>query len=166
MAKKRKSNKGNKEGGFEIPSYGVIGIIVLGIIGVYFLSSGDSGEKAMEETQQVVFPDYAKQNPRVLNAYKVAVAEPQLLKAIPCYCGCREVRTQQFPQGHKSLYNCYRDDEGAFTNHGAYCTICINEALESYSMLQEGKTLKEIREAIDSKYQGKYGAPTPTPPPA
>jgi hypothetical protein len=30
-------------------------------------------------------------------------------------------------------------------------------------MLDEGKTLKQIRANIDQKY-GKYGPPTPTPP--
>ncbi len=136
---------------------------ILAIALVVFLSGyallGRGGQSLEEKTKGVVFPAYATQSPRILHAYKIAVAEPEVLKAVPCYCSCATI-------GHKSLYNCFIDDYGRFTDHGAYCNICINEATESYNLFKKGKSLKEIRQWIDAKYYGRYGIPTPTPPPA
>lgn len=163
VKKKKKKSRGEKGGGRKVPVYGVVAVLLLGV-GAYYLFSGSS-QSLEEKSKDVTFPTYAQKNSATLKAYQIAVAEPELLKAIPCYCGCAGVRNEQYPDGHKNLYNCYLDDEGRFTSHASYCTICINEALESYEMLKDGKSLREIRESIDSKYFGKYGMPTPTPVP-
>jgi len=39
----------------------------------------------------------------VQDAYRFAVANPELLKLIPCYCGCEMFQ-------HRSNYACYVDD--------------------------------------------------------
>jgi len=52
----------------------------------------------------------------VRDAYRYAVAHPEILKAIPCYCGCEVVR-------HRSNYDCYvaevrPDGSVVFSDHG------------------------------------------------
>lgn len=51
------------------------------------------------------------------NAYRYAVAQPEVLRYIPCYCGCKGV-------GHRHNGDCYiqaRHSDGTitFTSHGA-----------------------------------------------
>ncbi len=159
-----KKRKVNKKKGVRVRGYLIAFFLVIGLVAIYSISSGGSSSELDKKVKNVNFPDYATQNPVILKAYKIAVAEPALLQAIPCYCGCKDVRNYQFPEGHKSLYNCYLDDSGRFTSHAAYCDICLNEATESYSMFKKGYSLQEIRKSIDSEYAGRYGEPTPTPP--
>lgn len=52
----------------------------------------------------------------VQEAYRFAVANPDLLKAIPCYCGCEMFQ-------HRDNYACYVEDvrpdgEVIFSDHG------------------------------------------------
>ena len=49
--------------------------------------------------------------PTVQQAYQIAVANPGVMKQIPCYCGCGKM-------GHTSNYSCYAqslDDKGVVT---------------------------------------------------
>lgn len=58
------------------------------------------------------------------------------LKQIECYCGCDD----------GDLYECY--EEGMLTN----CGICMNE-YETYLELKDEKTIEEISDIIDEKYE-------------
>jgi len=42
----------------------------------------------------------------VKEAYRFAVANPELMKEIPCFCGC-------VAGGHKSNYACYVNEDGS-----------------------------------------------------
>jgi len=137
----------------------LIFLAVVAGLGAYVLIAGGN-----EKLPDVALPSYAQKSERVAMAYKVAVAYPEIGRAVPCYCGCKYVRNAQYPTGHKNLRNCFVDDLGRFTPHGANCFICIDEMLESYEMYKQGRSLHEIRAAIDAKYAGRYADPTPTPP--
>ncbi len=57
-------------------------------------------------------------------AYQFNAANPDIMKNIPCYCGCGNI-------GHTSNYDCYVssvDDTGniAFDNHALGCSICVD----------------------------------------
>ena len=59
----------------------------------------------------------ASESPLVQNNYRFAVAQPDALRNIPCYCGCEGV-------GHRHNGHCYvqgRHSDGTvtFTSHGA-----------------------------------------------
>jgi hypothetical protein len=86
-------------------------------------------------------------------AYQFAVANPEMMKEIPCYCGCGAM-------GHTSNYSCYvKSDTGGkitFDDHAQGCSICVDITQDTMRMLREGKTVKEIRAAIDQTY-AKYG---------
>ena len=90
----------------------------------------------------------------VQTAYQFNVANPDVMKDIPCYCGCGNI-------GHASNYACYVsnvDANGniAFDNHALGCSICVDITQDVMRMLQEGKSSPEARAYIDATYS-KYG---------
>lgn len=96
--------------------------------------------------------------------YQLAATNSELLQYIPCYCGCGEVA------GHQSNLNCFvaSKEEGKieWDDHGTRCGVCLDIAVEASLMLRDGKSVKDIRQAIDTKYKEGYAEPTPTPHPA
>ena len=120
-----------------------------------------------EETASVnVLPDFLSDKPEEMQmVYAAAGKASELLEWIPCYCGCGE------SAGHLSSKNCFvneirEDGTVVWDDHGTRCLVCMEIAVESIKMQQEGKSVKEIREAIDSKYNEGYAAPTNTPMPS
>src|SRR3972149_2185172 len=90
----------------------------------------------------------------VQEAYQFAAANPDVMKIIPCYCGCGNI-------GHTSNYSCYvssADEKGVITfdNHALGCSICVDITQDAMRLLKEGKTVPEIKAYVDATY-GKYG---------
>jgi hypothetical protein len=90
----------------------------------------------------------------VQEAYQFNVANPDIMKDIPCYCGCGEM-------GHTSNYACYVSDVDAqgkikFDNHALGCSICVDITKDVMRMLQDGKSPLEARAYVDATYS-KYG---------
>lgn len=90
----------------------------------------------------------------VQEAYQFASINPDLMKDIPCYCGCGDI-------GHTSNYDCYvsgMDAQGniKFDNHSLGCSICVDITQDVMRMLQDGKTPAEARAYVDATY-AKYG---------
>jgi len=79
--------------------------------------------------------------PRVARTYALVAEIPHVIDGIYCYCACSE------HSGHYSLLDCYRDD------HAARCDVCLSEADMAHRMHQDGKSLDEIRTAIDRLYE-------------
>ena len=101
-----------------------------------------------------------KAPPTVQEAYQFAVANPDALKNVPCYCGCGAA-------GHTSNYSCYVKEvkpsgEIVFDQHALGCSICVDISHDVMKMTQDGKTSKEIRTAIDQTFS-QYG-PSNMPP--
>lgn len=104
-------------------------------------------------------------DPRIVEAYKIAAANRDLLKSIPCYCGCGE------SAGHQHNGNCFIKEERedgsiVWDDHGTRCGVCMEIAVISSKLKQEGKSVKEIRQFIDNNYKEGYAEPTPTPMPS
>lgn len=90
----------------------------------------------------------------VQTAYQFNVANPGVMKDIPCYCGCGSV-------GHASNYDCYvSSDDGqgniTFDNHALGCSICVDITQDVMRMLRDGKSPQDIRAYVDTAYS-KYG---------
>ncbi len=90
----------------------------------------------------------------VRTAYQFAAANPDLMKGVPCYCGCGGI-------GHTSNYSCYVsgvDSQGGITydNHALGCSLCVNITQDAMRLYQEGKTAPQIKAYVDSTYS-KYG---------
>ncbi len=141
---------------------GIFFVIITLISSFYVVSRGgdvdgpeDSMIQGLIDKSPGGLPDYAVSKRRTQAGYVAALEIPGLLERVPCYCGCAAV-------GHKSLKDCFINDDGTFDDHASYCDLCVSEALDVYRWDQEGRSLKEIRAMIDEKYS-RYGDPTDTP---
>lgn len=90
----------------------------------------------------------------VQQAYQFAIANPDVMKQIACYCGCGNM-------GHTSNYSCYVQDvdsQGAITfdTHALGCSICVDITRDTMRYLDQGKTASEIQTLVDQTY-AKYG---------
>jgi hypothetical protein len=81
--------------------------------------------------------------PRIAEVYAMAAQIPHVLDGIYCYCDCSK------HSDHRSLLTCFQDD------HGAACDVCLTEAALAFRMVGEGRSLKEIRKAVDDLYRGQ-----------
>lgn len=66
---------------------------------------------------------------------------PQLIDGIRCQCGCAEL------QGYYSLLSCYEGEAMA-----RQCVVCQGEARLAHRLHRAGRSLDEIRAAIDARY--------------
>jgi hypothetical protein len=90
----------------------------------------------------------------VQQAYQFAVANPQVLQQLPCYCGCGKA-------GHTSNYACYISGTDAtkglqFDSHALGCSICVDITQDAMRLTREGKDIKSIRAYVDQTYS-RYG---------
>lgn len=99
-------------------------------------------------------PAFVREAPsRTQAAYAYAIARPDVLRWLPCYCGCG-------PIGHRSNLDCFvvaRFSAGepiVFEQHGSYCDVCVETALLADAMLRDGKTLIQVRAAVDAMFGG------------
>jgi len=95
--------------------------------------------------------------PVVQEAYRFAIANEEVLRYIPCYCGCGGM-------GHTSIRSCYvkedrPDGSVTFDDHALGCGICVDIARDAMRMMREGRDLRQIQEAVRRDY-GRYGRPT------
>jgi hypothetical protein len=73
-------------------------------------------------------------------AYTMAARIPGLLDGIYCHCDCHE------RDGLRSLLECF---ENAMAST---CGICLGQARLAHEMKEKGKSLNEIRQAVDADY--------------
>lgn len=94
--------------------------------------------------------------------YTAVGQHKELLEHIPCYCGCGE------SVGHEHNYHCFihdhkTDGSVVWDDHATRCQVCLDIAAESIIEYQEGKSIDDIRDAIDAQYKDDgYPEPTPT----
>ncbi|MCQ6563005.1 PCYCGC domain-containing protein [Paenibacillus mendelii] len=85
--------------------------------------------------------------------YAEAANLGDILKQINCYCGCMDEEDKM----HDSLYRCYiaeeKDGKVTWTDHSAGCGICLEEVQDIVKLHKEGKSVDQIRKAIDDKFK-------------
>ena len=130
---------------------------------VAHLENGD----IQETTSSVdVLPEFLEKQPENMQLiYQAAAKANDVLQWMPCYCGCGE------SAGHRSNLNCFvheiKDNgEVVWDDHGTRCAACLETAVTSINLFQEGKSLTEIRQVIDDAYKEGYAVPTDTPMPS
>jgi uncharacterized protein with PCYCGC motif len=132
-------------------------LVLIGLIALTSLPacSSKSSDVSLNMTSMDQMPAEVQSAPvTVQEAYQFASANPEVMKNIPCYCGCGNI-------GHTSNYSCYVsqvDDQGSITfdNHALGCSICVDITQDVMRLLREGKSLPEIRAYVDTTYS-KYG---------
>lgn len=75
-----------------------------------------------------------------VEAYAAAKSAAATLDGVYCYCDCSQ------HAGHRSLLTCFQSD------HGAYCDICMGEAVLAAQLAERGSSLESIRAAIDRQF--------------
>jgi hypothetical protein len=134
----------------------LIAAIALPIVGIA-LTAGCGGEtehSGHDMASLDKMPEEIQRAPKpVREAYQFAVANPRVLRQVPCYCGCGGM-------GHTSNYSCYvgvsPSGAKAFDGHALGCSICVDIALDAMRLLEEGKSIPQIRDYIDATYS-EYG---------
>jgi hypothetical protein len=120
--------------------------------------AGADGEHSYEMAPLHEMPAEVQKAPQtVREAYQFAVLNPDVLGALPCYCGCGGM-------GHVSNESCYiqaRQPEGiVYDNHALGCQICVDITQDAMRLLDDGKSIDEIYTYVDQTYS-RFGPPTP-----
>ena len=123
----------------------VAGAALVALAGVLFLQQSASASPHPTPrpgiTAAKILPDAAvPHNPGALEAYAAARSAAATLDGVYCHCDCSK------HAGHRSLLTCFEGE------HGAYCDICMGEAMLASGMAKQGRSLTEIRTAIDRQF--------------
>jgi hypothetical protein len=135
----------------------VIGLLSLGGLttGCSASTSGDTVVHPFRMADLAPMPMEVQTAPvAVQQAYQFAVANPDVLKQLPCYCGCGDM-------GHTSNYACYVAGTNAnatlkYDPHALGCSICVDITQDTMRLLKQGRSVSEIRAIVDETYS-RYG---------
>jgi hypothetical protein len=97
--------------------------------------------RAGVDASKVLRADQLTENPKAAPEFDMVRQIPEIADGIRCQCGCAEM-----PEFY-SLLSCYEADGMA-----QHCRICQGEGRLAFTMHRQGKTLDEIRAAIDDRF--------------
>jgi len=126
--------------------------------------AGNDGAGAAADAVEAAWaarPGYVRDAPsRVQEAYRFALERPDVVRWMPCYCGCAAM-------DHRSNLDCFlraRMAGGAvaFEEHASFCDVCVETALLARQRLAEGRSLAAIRAEVDASFGGNGVPGTPT----
>ena len=80
--------------------------------------------------------------PRAIAAFDEVRQIPQVVDGIRCHCGCAS------HEGYYSLLSCYEGEAMARS-----CDVCQGQGRMAFRLHRAGKSLDEIRAAIDTRYE-------------
>ena len=90
---------------------------------------------------KVLTKEQLADTPDVIPVFDQVREIPEIVDGIRCQCGCSEI------EGNYSLLSCYEGD--AMARH---CQVCQGQGRLAHRLHKDGKTLDEIRAAIDARY--------------
>lgn len=124
--------------------YGLVvilaGVVVWRVLGPAEAHAAHPAPRPGITAEKVVPPGRYAAEPDVARVYSMAARIPNVLDGIYCHCDCSK------HAGHRSLLTCFESD------HGSMCDICMGEAELAFRMAQQGKSLDQIRAAIDARF--------------
>jgi hypothetical protein len=82
------------------------------------------------------------EHPEAISAFDQVREIPQIVDGIRCSCGCAS------REGFYSLLSCYEGEGMA-----RHCEVCQGTGRMAYRLFKQGKTLQEIRDAVDLRYR-------------
>ena len=91
-------------------------------------------------TAEHVLPADHFKDPEVRKNYDMAREIPEVLDGLYCHCDCAK------PLHHRSLLSCFESEQPSG------CGTCQHEMKLAYKLHADGKTLDEIRKAVDAKF--------------
>lgn len=141
--------------GYRARVFGLLALFVLlgGLTSGCGTAKGDDHAPTMAPLADMP-PDVQAAPVAVQEAYRFAAANPEVLRQLPCYCGCGAM-------GHTSNYSCYVAEGGVagsitFDPHALGCSICVDITQDAMRLLKQGQSPGEIRAYVDRTYS-KYG---------
>jgi hypothetical protein len=127
----------------------------------------DPAPEPNADISKVVWPDFVTAaGPEVKALYVFQLRNGGLMRFMPCFCGCGG------EDGHRSARDCFvqrvePDGRAVLDAMAPTCEICKDVTREAMRLQTQGKTPREIRTAIDTRYSDLIEQATPTPyPPA
>jgi hypothetical protein len=108
-------------------------------------------------------PAFVSVNQETEEAYAFALYHPEVLRWMPCYCGCAAMN-------HRSNLDCYLRPTvvgggTTFEEHASYCDLCVKITLLTKHRYAQGASLAAIRQAVDQTFGGAApGTETDLPP--
>lgn len=129
-------------------------LMLVGLLGPVLTMAGcgsNSTPVAMEMAHASMLPaEMQTASELTRQAYQFAVANPEPLKNVPCFCGCDVL-------GHTNNYECYIKDAPAngsivFDEHALGCDICVDITQDVMRMTREGRAPPEIQRNIIRTY--------------
>lgn len=99
--------------------------------------------------------------------YRFVALHPNVFKYMPCFCACSRTK------GHRSNDDCFVKSRGRtlsslkWSSHAAECTICLTVAAQVQELYSQGKSVQEIRTAVEQSLGAKFNkfhTDTPLPP--
>jgi hypothetical protein len=118
-------------------------------------SASTMSEHDLKMAPMSMMPTEVQSAPLVTQqAYQFAVANPDIMQHVPCYCGCGAM-------GHTSNYSCYVDSSDAagnikFDGHALGCSICVDITQDTMRLTKEGQSPQQIKAYVDKTYS-QYG---------
>lgn len=133
-------------------------------------NGGEEHHVQLEDLEEITpsldeLPNFlANAEPAVKESYIAAAKAADIMKWIPCYCGCG------ISEGHQNNLDCFiktikPDGSVVWVDHGTRCATCQNIAKITAKLKEEGKSVTAIRQEIDEKFKEGYATPTKTPMP-
>ncbi|MBK5225396.1 MAG: hypothetical protein JJD96_02320 [Thermoleophilia bacterium] len=121
---------------------------------------------ADSDSDGIILPDFVKSSmtTNARKGYVYAAKYSDEMSQIPCFCGCGK------HSGHKSVHDCFiaQDDpekkNPLFDEHGANCKMCVDIVIDTVDGLNDGKSLKDVRNDIEDHWKDDRDSMTPTPP--
>lgn len=144
-------------------------VVVVGIAALHVPGTGSGDGSAAMDIQSRepdgALPEYVMAaDDQVAMAYQFALERPDVMLWMPCYCGCGG------HSGHKNARDCFVKETSSsgniqFDDHGSACDVCVDIALRARDMTAAGRSLSEIRAAVDEEFSDiGPGTDTPLPP--
>ena len=94
------------------------------------------------DSSRVLTREQLAEHPDAMSAFDQVREIPQVVDGIRCSCGCAS------REGFYSLLSCYEGEGMA-----RHCEVCQGTGRMVYRLHKQGKTLNEIREAVDLRYR-------------
>ncbi len=127
----------------------IFGLLLPGLLLITGCASSQSNDLKMAPMSML--PQEMQSAPTtVREAYQFAVANPDAVKNVPCYCGCGAI-------GHTSNYSCYvknanSNGQVVFDQHALGCSLCVDITQDVMKLTKEGKSPGDIHSAIVASY--------------
>jgi hypothetical protein len=94
------------------------------------------------DASKVLTRDQLVDVPNAVSAFDQVREIPQVVDGIRCSCGCAS------REGFYSLLSCYEGEGMA-----RHCEVCQGTGRMAFRLHTQGKTLQEIRDAVDARYR-------------